>query len=211
MRNRLSRLLACAVFVCAAIAMPARADDGPARYHVEAATVVYELSGMQTGSKTVYWDNYGRRELAVSKTSISAGGMTIEREEIVLTLPDFIYTIDPVARTATRVPNPIREMAQGQPDVVGLGIDMLKNMGGAQTGTETVAGVTCDVWTVASLGTTTCIWQGVPLKNETNMAGMTITVTATSITEGPVDPALFELDPTLTVRDMPTMPNMPGR
>ncbi|HRE61032.1 MAG TPA: hypothetical protein PL096_07970, partial [Micropepsaceae bacterium] len=178
---------------------------------VEAATVVYELGGIQSGTKTVYWDNYGRRELAVSKTSITAGSMTIEREEIVLTLPDFIYTIDPVARTATRVPNPVRDMAQGQPDVVGMGLDILRNMGGTQTGTETIAGITCDVWSVPSLHTTTCIWQGVPLSNETNMAGMNVTVRATSIVEGGVDPALFELDPGLTIRDMPAMPNLPGR
>lgn len=210
----MSRILKCAGSILALAISgvgSANADDGPARYHVEAATVVYELGGIQSGTKTVYWDNYGRRELAVSKTSITAGSMTIEREEIVLTLPDFIYTIDPVARTATRVPNPIRDMAQGQPDVVGMGLDILRNMGGTQTGTETIAGITCDVWSVPSLHTTTCIWQGVPLSNETNMAGMTVTVRATSVVEGPVDPALFELDPALTVRDMPAMPNLPGR
>jgi hypothetical protein len=54
---------------------------------------------------------------------------------------------------------------------------MMKKMGGKQTGTDTVAGVTCDVWEL--MGTKQCIYKGITLKIESDIMGMKSLETAT--------------------------------
>jgi hypothetical protein len=57
---------------------------------------------------------------------------------------------------------------------------------------------------IAQLNTTTCVWNGLTLKTETNMMGMSMTKVATKIEENvAVDEALFAVPEGITVRDAP--------
>jgi len=56
---------------------------------------------------------------------------------------------------------------------------MLKKMGGKKLGTQKVAGVNCDVWSL--MGVKQCLYKGIPLKIESDIMGIKTVEVATKV------------------------------
>jgi len=176
------------------------------RYGVESGMVEYELSGSKTGTKTIYWDNWGMREATYQDSVIEVSGMTIPDKNVTIMDGDWMYSYNPDDRTGTKMVNTmIKQILEnsGEDDLGELGLHMLKGMGGKKVGTESIAGKTCDLYEVSSMSTQTCVWKSVTLKTEANLAGMNITELATIVdTSTAVPEEKFTLPEDIAIKDL---------
>jgi hypothetical protein len=166
----------------------------PKRYLVESGIIEYELTGPQKGTETVYFDKWGWREAKYTNSELSIAGITRKESKLSFMDGDWIVNVDLERRTGTKIKNSLLPQfieaakKKGQ-TMTELGEEMLSNMGGQKVGTDQIAGKTCDVWETKSLGSRSCVWHGVTLMTQTNMAGMQITSTATRFEENASIPA----------------------
>lgn len=173
------------------------------RYKIKSAMVEYALSGSQTGTETLYFDDWGKREARYTQTQISMMGFTQKTNRLGLLEGDWMTNIDLDKKTGTKMKNPMMDAASARynKDLAAAGEDMLKKMGGKKIGTETIAGKLCDVWEVADLGSKTWVWKGVPLKTQARMMGMEITTVATKVQEGGVPQDKFKVPAGITLTE----------
>ncbi len=153
---------------------------GLKRYQVASAMVEYTLSGTQTGTETLYFVDYGMREAKYTSTEIKVGSFAQKTNRVTIMEGATIYTIDLDKKTGTKIENPFYKKFEGR-DATEVGEQMLRDMGGQKIGTESFLGKTCDVWEIRKLGSKVWVWSGIPLKNETNFAGMQSAIVATKI------------------------------
>jgi hypothetical protein len=173
------------------------------RYKIKAAMVEYSLSGSQTGAETLYFDDWGKREVRYTQTQISMMGFTQKTNRMGLLEGDWMTNIDLDRRTGTKMKNPMMDTVSNRygKDLSAAGEDMLKKMGGRKTGTETIAGKLCDVWEVSDMGSKTWIWKGVPLKTQARMMGVEVTTTAVKVQEGGVPQDKFKIPSDITITE----------
>ena len=166
----------------------------PKRYLVESGIVEYEMSGMQHGTETIYFDRWGWREAKYTNTEISVAGISRKENKFTITEGEWIYNIDLARRTATKTKNPMLEQfiqaaKNKDKSLAELGEEMLRSMGGEKIGTEEVAGKSCDVWETKKLGSKSWVWKGVTLKSQLSMGGTQVSSTATRFNENATIPA----------------------
>lgn len=160
---------------------------GYKRYRIKSGVIEYDMTGTQKGTETLYFDRYGMREAKYTKAVMSVAGMTIKQNTLTILDGEWQYSIDLDKRTGTKTENPyIRHIGEqsGTKDFSDLSERFMTGMGGVKTGSEAVAGKTCDVWEIKKLNTKSWVWNWVPLKTQVGMAGMMITSTATKFEEG---------------------------
>ena len=166
----------------------------PKRYLVESGIVEYEMSGMQHGTETIYFDRWGWREAKYTNSEMSVGGISRKENRFTIMDGEWIYNVDLEHRTATKTKNPmlaqfIEAAKKRDKSLTELGEEMTRNMGGEKAGADTVAGQPCDVWVNKKLGSKSCVWNGVTLRTEVNMGGMLMTSTATRFQANATIPA----------------------
>jgi len=159
--------------------------SGKIEYSIKGGGNVMGMAQISTiGKKRLIFDVYGQKSLT-EKVQIDTeivGGRTTKKKTHTLNYMNgaIFYTVDFDRKRITRTQNPALAMGA----MMGAGSDMrktgeamMKKMGGRKIGTETVAGVTCDVWDL--MGVKQCIYKGITLKVESNMMGMRNLETAT--------------------------------
>ena len=152
------------------------------RYGIESGIIEYEVSGMQTGTETVYFTDWGLKEAKFTNTVMEVAGFTQETNSLTIMIADVIYNIDLNTNQGTMLNNTfMTPFLEGDTDLQEIGEQMMEGMGGSITGTEEVAGKMCDVWEVSALGSKTWVWEWITLKTEVNMMGMEQINTATSV------------------------------
>ena len=153
------------------------------RYKIRSGIVEYKMSGMQTGTETIYFDRWGMREARYTQTEIKVANMSVKQNRLTLLHGEWTYGVDLDKKTGTKTPTPLwKELTgaakrQGK-DATEIGEEMLARMGGRKIGAETLLGKSCDVWEIKSMNTKSWIWQGVTLKTEVNMMGKMMTTEA---------------------------------
>ncbi len=151
------------------------------RYNLKKACIEYTVSGkMHSGTEVLYFDNYGAREAKFNTSKIKIAGFTQETRTATYLEGTWTYTVDLKTKTGTKMENPILQNLKGK-SLQDTGKEMMVNMGGKKVGTEKILGKTCDIWEVKNLGTRTWVWNWIPLKTESKMAGMDMIILATKI------------------------------
>lgn len=174
---------------------PATETSGyPKRYLVESGIVEYEMSGLQKGTETVYFDRWGWREAKYTNTELSIAGITRKESKLSIMDGDWLYTIDLAGRTGTKIKNTllpqfIEAAKRKDQTLTEVGEEMMRNMGGEKSGSDTVAGQPCDIWVVKQMSSRSCVWNGVTLRTEVTMGGMQITSKATRFEPNATIPA----------------------
>lgn len=158
------------------------------RYKIRSGIVEYKLSGVQTGSETIYFDRWGMREAKYSQAETKMMNMSIKKNILTLLDGDWTYSVDLDAKTGTKVPTPLLKDLSAQAkregkDLTDIGEDIMKRSGAKKIGEETFLGKRCDVWEIQNLKTKTWVWQGLALKTEASMMGKTILIEATRVQE----------------------------
>jgi len=188
------------------------ADNIPKKYLVRSGMIEYQLSGVQTGTRTLYWDDWGFRQAIYEDSKTEVLGLSQSSKSKSINVGDKSYSIDLTTNTGIEMPNPADKILEGisDEDAKEMTERMMKSLGGRKIGKDTVAGKTCDVWTVAIGETETCVWQNIPLRNSVSVAGMSNVETATTVSADiKVDPAHFEIPDGVTMTKMEESPGQP--
>ena len=167
------------------------------RYNLKSGIIEYELSGMQTGKATTYFDDYGMKEATYEKYVANMYGEKQEFETINYLLGYWQYYIDEESGISTKSKNTtlaalVENTKDG--DLVPIGKKLFASMGGRMSGNETFLGKKCDIWEMEAMGTRIWVWENIPLKTETQLMGITIHRKAVRIEENASVPETrFEL------------------
>ncbi len=187
-------------------------DEGYKRYGIEFCTVTYELVGMLKGTETITFDRYGLREAKLTKTTMSAGTITVTTNTLTIMDGEFTYAIDLDKKTGTKTTNTMTSsLAQqyGEKNMEAIGDEMMKRMGGKKTGSETIAGKTCDRWDVAQLKSTSLVWKGIPLKTEVTLTGTKSGTTAVKVDDKTgVTDKMFQIPEGTKMQDKGALPDL---
>jgi len=163
-------------------------------YEVKSGKVTYDIKGsgeIMAGSKTqtigkkrVIFDDYGAKNLTeenkIEKQTVM-GKKNVTKSHTMTYMKDGItYHVDFNHKRIMRMENMGVAMAMGgSKNIKQAGEEMMKKMGGKKTGTDKVLGYTCDAWDL--MGIKQCIYKGIPLKIESNIAGIKSTEIATKV------------------------------
>lgn len=185
------------------------ANNIPKKYLVQSGMIEYQLSGVQTGTRTLFWDDWGFRQAIYEDSKTEVMGLSQSSKSKSINVADKSYSIDLTTNTGIETPNPADKILESISDEEAEEVTnrMMKSLGGEKIGTDTIAGKTCDVWTVAIGETETCVWQNIPLRNSVSVAGMTNVETATTVSvDIKVDAAHFEIPDGVTMTKLEELP-----
>jgi len=103
------------------------------------------------------------------------------------------YVVDFSQKRIDRMVNPMAMLAFGndKKSVSHMIEENLKKMGAKKEGKGKVLGYECDIWNI--MGVKQCLYKGIPLKIESNIAGMKQVEVATKINFSSVDDSAFKL------------------
>lgn len=173
------------------------------RYKFKSGKVVYKMSGAQTGTETLYFDDFGRKEVHFTETVMDMMGVKQNMNTQTILEGKYIYNIDKNTNTATKMENPMLDMFSDEDDVEKIGEDIMKKMGGKKVSNETIKGKDCEVWEVPKMGGKIWVWQSIGIRTEVNMMGVSIIQEMESLeTDISVSPDLFKLPEGIEIKDM---------
>ncbi len=150
------------------------------KYAVKSGYIKYELSGNTTGTKELWWDDFGQKscELEKSKTTTKMFGIknTEEKNMCTVLVKDKFWVADYIADTGTSGTAPFYQEAQDytkdmtEQEQQEFADELLEQLGGKKLGTENLGSYSCDV--IKLMGAKSWIYKGVPLKTEAKILGV---------------------------------------
>ncbi len=188
----------------------AQANDSTPRLHpTEAACVTYETTGpMMTGDTTRCHRDHAYEQYEIVNTNISFAGVSQSQNQHTITIGEWIYAINLQTNTGTKTQNPVYDglvsaLEDSSPEE--MTPVFLNAMGMTANGqSKTVAGVDCNVYTSAMMGTV-CITNG-GLMLEQEFMGTTQIATNVSIGDGGEDEN-YTLYQNVPITDGPDLSN----
>ena len=178
------------------------------RYTIKSAIIEYDVSGVQTGKTTLYFDNYGNKEGRHREATTKFMGFSQTIKESNYIDGPWSYHYDPKTNVAMKMnyENYLEGMneVKNKKGLKEFGEEMLRNMGGTKVGTKKIVDKTCDVWDISNFMTKTCIYKNsVPLEVETNMMGIEVHEVATSFRENvAIPPDMITVPKTAQIQEM---------
>ncbi len=165
------------------------AKAGFKRYPIQSATILYDINtvGESSGLKThtqgvarLVFDQWGAREVKEEdSTEVQVGDFNDTRERHAMSKIDdgTIYSIDYDENITykTRDRDMDVAIAEGR-DLSGENFVFLKKIHARKVGTETIVGLTCDLW--KGDDQEVCLYRGIPLKISIQSEGFRSTRTA---------------------------------
>lgn len=205
MKTRLTLFMLC-LLLSFALCTTASAEKNPwdIKLPFKEATIQYSITGSETGSETLSIRDYGKERSRHRKSTTKMMFMTTETDQIEITNPDWLYTIDMKAGTGTKMTNPVKFMIEEynrlsskEKDMVNknvqeMGTSAMQGMQvTVQQNAENILGYSCDLASIA--GTTSYSIHGtdITLKSDVSMMGMNFSTVATQINEGSVPGNVF--------------------
>jgi hypothetical protein len=164
-------------------------DTPPRKYTIKSGIVTMQadMTGMKSTS-VLYFDDYGRKEM--TETFGNFGGIKIH--EKVMTIGDYVYTLDLEKNTGTKK-KLNGSPAPGTIDFSTISEKMMQDMGISKAGTDSVLDKQCQVWMMdfkrmKILGKY-WVWNNIPLKSVAEVEGIKVEIEAVRIEENPKIPA----------------------
>ena len=136
------------------------------RYGIEKGIVTYRLDGAMKGIEVIYFDSWGWREAHYERTESEVGSFHEKINRVQYLDGERRYQYDPKTQTAIFFDSPQVQQAAdqwGTRDMVKVGAEMLKSMGGRLDGTGKVEDIECEIWKIDRMKTTLWMWQGLTL------------------------------------------------
>jgi hypothetical protein len=170
------------------------------------ATIDYTISGNSNGTKTIYVKDYGRTVAEYRNTSMTIFGMTQKENTLDVTTPEWEYSINLTEHTGTKMVNPEKYLIEefqklsksDQKKIIKnteeIGMNTVDGMEGEITKNDIkILGYMCDKTSMMGVTVYTISGTPVPLKLESDMMGMKMNETATSIKKGSVSSSKFDI------------------
>ncbi len=170
------------------------------RFAIKSGHVTYKITGNTTGTKSLWWDDFGHRtreeENTVTVTRVLGMRSETQTNTVNITQGNRYWSVNPDEETGQKgeIPymwdyeeyNQLSEDERKQMEE-----DILASFGGSVVGTEKIMGYMCDIVNV--MGTRSWIHKGVLLKSEATVMGITMNQIATGFEPCiNVAPSLFE-------------------
>ncbi len=187
------------------VPMGAAANPWEKKLPFKEATIVYELSGLETGEETLYIKDHGQRTAEYRTTTATMFGMTMKNETVDITTPDWVYSFDLQERTGTKSINPQKLMIEEYNKLAAadkkkvdenaetMGLWMMEGMHAEiEPNVGELLGFPCDRLTMMGVTVYTMHGTQIPLKTVTDMMGVSMTSTAMFLREDPVDEVYFQ-------------------
>ena len=155
-------------------------------YGIKSGIIEYELTGSQTGTKKLYFDDWGRKQAEFTNSTIKVGKYTKHSNLLKITNGDWQYIINLENNTGLKRENPVIEKIielKNQTNYGEFGEQLLLISGGFESGRDIVADKKCKVYEFKKQNTKSWIWNWLMLKSETKRGNINITVVAKNIEE----------------------------
>lgn len=173
------------------------------KYKIPKCKIVYvmEFMGMSFDA-TSYFKDYGANQSVITNMDIM-GQKTTQQ---VLTTPTHVYTLNKEKKTGTKMsiekqaPDDLKNL-----DYDNITPELQKKYNIKNTGTETIAGKSCKVFSIEQDGAESkfWVWNNIPVKYEISQSGMKIVMTAKSIDTNPIFPSgIFDVPTDYSVTDL---------
>jgi len=155
--------------------------SGKITYKITGSMSMMGVSSKTLGKKRVIFSDFGVKELREESKVVKQDGKITKSHTITYMDRSIIYSVDFNQKRITRMQNPGMIMLglSDENTAQQAGLKMLKSMGGKKIGKETILGHECDLW--EAMGTKQCIYNGVPLKTESDIMGVKSSEVATKI------------------------------
>ncbi len=153
-------------------------------FGIQSGIIEYEITGSQTGSKKLYFDDWGRKQAEFSNSTIKVGKFSKHSNLLKITNGDWQYIINLEKKTGTKRENPVLTKMyelSNQINYNDFGEQLVLIEGGVKTGSEEVAGKNCTIYNFKNKNSKRWIWNWITLKSESLSGGVHITVTAKNI------------------------------
>ncbi|MCF8378754.1 MAG: hypothetical protein K9H49_04200 [Bacteroidales bacterium] len=160
------------------------------RYAIKSGIIEYKTQMMGMEMKQILtFDDYGNKE----NTDIEMEMMGTKIHTVTITRDGFIYTLDMVAKTGTKMKGVSPNI-----DFENLSEEMSREMNLTKLGTEKFLGKTCDKmsidYTKLNMKGFYLLYKGVPLKIDAEMGSTKMKLDAEKFVENPQIPdAIFEI------------------
>jgi hypothetical protein len=158
--------------------------DFTKRYGVKSAIVEYAVTGSQSGTKTLYFDNWGMRQAEYTNTVLQIGNFNKNINILNVIKEDSNYIVDLERNTGTKTKNPVKKLIaelQNQKSFGEFGEQILLKSGAMKIGREEFLDKECDIYEIKNAGTIIWIWKWIPLKTITKTGGIEINSVAKKI------------------------------
>ncbi len=155
-------------------------------YGIKSGIIEYEITGSQTGTKKLYFDDWGRKQAEYTNSTIKVGKYTKHSNLLKITNGDLQYIINLENTTGTKRENPVIEKIielKNQTYYGEFGEQLLFISGGFESGQDIVADKKCKVYEFKKQNSKSWIWNWLMLKSETKRGNINITVVAKNIEE----------------------------
>ncbi|WP_320019952.1 hypothetical protein [Labilibaculum manganireducens] len=152
-------------------------------YAIKSGHVEYQLSGNTTGTKSVWWDNYGNSSFtetkSVSVTKMFGIKSETKTHDISIIKGGQFWSANLIENKGQKGTVPFQDITENMTEAEKkkMGKDLLEAFGGEIVGTEDVLGNECEV--VKLMGAKCWIYEGVTLKSEAKILGIEAIETAT--------------------------------
>ena len=155
-------------------------------YGIKSGIIEYEITGSQTGTKKLYFDDWGRKQAEFTNSTIKVGKYTKHSNLLKITKGDWQYIINLEDKTGLKRENPVIEKIielKNQTNYGEFGEQLLLISGGFESGQDTVADRNCKIFEFKKQNSKSWIWNWLMLKSETKRGKINITVVAKNIEE----------------------------
>lgn len=155
-------------------------------YGIKSGIIEYEIKGSQTGTKKLYFDDWGRKQAEFTNSTIKVGKYTKHSNLLKITKGDWQYIINLENNTGLKRENPVIEKIielKNHTNYGEFGEQLLLISGGFESGGEIVADKKCKIFEFKKQNSKSWIWNWLMLKSETKRGKINITVVAKNIEE----------------------------
>jgi hypothetical protein len=155
-------------------------------FGIKSGIIEYEITGSQTGTKKLYFDDWGRKQAEFTNSTIKVGKYKKHSNLLKITKGDWQYIMDLENETGIKRENPVIEKIielKNQTNYGEFGEQLLLISGGFESGGDIVADKNCKVYEFKSKNTKSWIWNWLMLKSETKRGNVDITLIAKNIKE----------------------------
>ncbi len=155
-------------------------------FGIKSGIIEYKITGSQTGTKKLYFDDWGRKQAEFANFTIKVGKYTKHSNLLKITKGDWQYIINLENNTGLKKENPLIEKIielKNQTNYGEFGEQLLLIGGGFESGRDIVADKKCKVYEFKKQNSKSWIWNWLMLKSETKRGNINITVIAKNIEE----------------------------
>lgn len=190
-------------------------------FDIKSGVVEYQLDGMSKGTKTLWFDDYGRLQCTHTITTTKLMGITNKEEKLEIRNHQWIYTIDLIEKTGTKSKI---EAAMAPTDAMYSGLSeaekaqfvegVKKSFNAREAGSGEVIGKTCKIMEIGD-GNKVWVYKNINLKSEIGSGMLKSNEVATKINENaPIPASKFQPPSGIKIQDMTEMmknlEGMPG-